>query len=206
MVGPADLATTAIVDALRGQGIDVSHEVGPFHLADAEPVGIAIVDVSGQQNAMRLVRAALDGGWQVVVLSEDGRAPRVAAAVAQGASAWLSTKVPVRQLTEVVRQLSAGYRVITDEDRATWERLHERNVAEAERLVAMLDRLTDREFSVLRALGRGLRASDIADQNVVAITTVRTQIRSILQKLKVNSQEAAIELYRLALKARSDRG
>lgn len=206
MVGPADLATTAIVDALRGQGIDVAHEVGPFHLADAEPVGIAIVDVSGQQNAMRLVRAALDGGWQVVVLSEDGRAPRVAAAVAQGASAWLSTKVPVRQLTEVVRQLSAGYRVITDEDRATWERLHERNVAEAERLVAMLDRLTDREFSVLRALERGLRASDIADQNVVAITTVRTQIRSILQKLKVNSQEAAIELYRLALKARSDRG
>jgi two-component system nitrate/nitrite response regulator NarL len=206
VVGPADLVTTAVVDALRVQGIDVTRADELFRLADPIPVGIAIVDVSGQDNAMRLVSAALDGGWQVVVLSEDGREPRVAAAVAHGAAAWLSTKAPVRQLSEVVHRLCAGCCVMTDEDRAAWERMNKRNLAEADQLVAVLDLLTDREFGVLRAMERGLRAADIADQNVVALTTVRTQIRSILQKLGVNSQESAIDLYRAALKARGDRG
>jgi DNA-binding NarL/FixJ family response regulator len=206
IVGPADLATTAVVDALRVQGIGVRREAEPLRLVDSISVGIVIVDVSVQENAMRVISDALKAGWRVVVLSEDGRSARVAAALAQGAAAWLSTTMPVGQLVAMVRRLQAGCQVLADEDRVEWEQMHRQNLAEAEQLVAMLDRLTDREFAVLRALGRGLRAVDIADQNAVAITTVRTQIRSVLQKLKVNSQEAAIELYRAALKARSDRG
>lgn len=205
VVGPADLTTTAVVDVLRGQGIDVSRSVEADRLADSASPGIAIVDVTTHENAMRMVTAALDSGWWVVVLSEDESVASAAAAVAYGAAAWLSTRVPVRELVDIVRRLRSGCQVMSDGDRAAWQERYERNVEEAEERVSRLDKLTDREFGVLRSLEKGLRAADIADINVVALTTVRTQIRSILQKLKVNSQDAAISMYRAALRARNDR-
>jgi DNA-binding NarL/FixJ family response regulator len=61
------------------------------------------------------------------------------------------------------------------------------------------DETTDRAYSeVLRRLERGQKAADIAVDAVVAISTVRTHIRSILVKLEVSSQQQAIGLYREA--------
>jgi DNA-binding NarL/FixJ family response regulator len=52
--------------------------------------------------------------------------------------------------------------------------------------------LTMRESEVLAALMRGKSADTIADESVVSVATIRTQIRSILSKLGVNSQLAAV--------------
>jgi DNA-binding NarL/FixJ family response regulator len=51
--------------------------------------------------------------------------------------------------------------------------------------------LTRREFEVLRQLHLGLAVREIAEQNGVAQSTVRSQVRSVLRKLGVNSQLAA---------------
>jgi DNA-binding NarL/FixJ family response regulator len=51
---------------------------------------------------------------------------------------------------------------------------------------------------VLRSLIEGMPASVIALESSVSISTVRTQIRSILQKLNVNSQLQAVSLARRA--------
>jgi DNA-binding NarL/FixJ family response regulator len=45
---------------------------------------------------------------------------------------------------------------------------------------------------VLAALVEGLSAEEIADAHFVALTTVRSQIRAVLQKLGVRSQLAAV--------------
>ena len=47
---------------------------------------------------------------------------------------------------------------------------------------------------MLAALTQGLSADEIAQAHFVALTTVRSQIRSILQKLGVRSQLAAVAL------------
>jgi two-component system, NarL family, nitrate/nitrite response regulator NarL len=56
------------------------------------------------------------------------------------------------------------------------------------------DRLTPREEEVLSALMRGAKARDICVQSFVSMPTVRSQIRSILTKLGVTSQLAAVAL------------
>ena len=45
---------------------------------------------------------------------------------------------------------------------------------------------------MLGALTNGLSADEIAATQFVALTTVRSQIRSVLQKLGVRSQVAAV--------------
>ena len=55
-----------------------------------------------------------------------------------------------------------------------------------------MERLTKRESLVLGALIDGLGAEEIADAHCVALATVRSQIRSILNKLGVRSQLAAV--------------
>ena len=55
-----------------------------------------------------------------------------------------------------------------------------------------LDWLTDRERVVLIHLMDGLSAEQIAELEFVGVCTVRSQIRSILQKLHVKSQLAAV--------------
>ena len=58
--------------------------------------------------------------------------------------------------------------------------------------------LTDREQFVLAELLEGHCAEEIAKTAYVSISTVRSQIKSILQKLGVNSQLAAVALARRA--------
>lgn len=54
--------------------------------------------------------------------------------------------------------------------------------------------LSGRERVVLHHLMEGRSAEEIADLDYVAVTTVRTQIRSLLQKLGCKSQLAAVAL------------
>ena len=65
-------------------------------------------------------------------------------------------------------------------------------------LRASFNRLTDRECEVLAAIIAGSNAEQIAGEQHVAVSTVRSHIRSILDKLGVNSQLAAVALARRA--------
>ena len=58
--------------------------------------------------------------------------------------------------------------------------------------MAPFQQLSQRERDVLDALVDGRSANTIAAMSFVSITTVRSQIRSVLQKLDVNSQLEAV--------------
>ena len=64
--------------------------------------------------------------------------------------------------------------------------------ASLRRALSPFEQLTIREREVLAALVDGLSADEIAETQYVALTTVRSQIRSVLQKLGVRSQLAAV--------------
>jgi DNA-binding NarL/FixJ family response regulator len=59
---------------------------------------------------------------------------------------------------------------------------------------AGFERLTPRERQVLVALMSGSTAQEISKASYVSVPTVRSQIRSILSKLGVSSQLAAVVL------------
>jgi DNA-binding NarL/FixJ family response regulator len=56
------------------------------------------------------------------------------------------------------------------------------------------ERLSPREQEVLLAMMRGKMAREICKQSYVSLPTVRSQIHSILSKLGVSSQLAAVAL------------
>ena len=62
----------------------------------------------------------------------------------------------------------------------------------------LFDVLTDREQVVLAELMEGHCAEEIANAAFVSISTIRSQIKAILQKLGVNSQLAAVAMARRA--------
>ena len=66
--------------------------------------------------------------------------------------------------------------------------------AEERARLAPFERLTARERVVLGALMDGASAEEIAKSSFVSLATVRSQIRSILEKLSVHSQVAAVAL------------
>lgn len=56
------------------------------------------------------------------------------------------------------------------------------------------ERLSPREQNVLISLMKGATARQIAEKDCVSLATVRSQIRSIISKLGVSSQLAAVVL------------
>jgi LuxR family maltose regulon positive regulatory protein len=60
----------------------------------------------------------------------------------------------------------------------------------------LLEPLSPQEVRVLRLLVKGSSAPQMAQELVVSVNTVRTQIQSIYRKLQVNNRVAASEVAR----------
>jgi DNA-binding NarL/FixJ family response regulator len=93
-----------------------------------------------------------------------------------------------------VRRLNEGLPVIDRDERARliahWHETRVENHGARQRL----EDLTPREREVLGQLMGGRQVREIARLNVVSEATVRTQVKSILAKLEVSSQLAAVGL------------
>jgi two-component system nitrate/nitrite response regulator NarL len=196
VVGPHDLVTTSMIAALQTHGFSVQEWSGEAALPTApRSCGLAIINLPVRAG---VVTAAVRSGWQVVVVFGHGDTWEAAAAVADGAAATIPRSAPVDELLEAVARLAAGGSGMTPEERQAHLQLHRLTQMRLDASRRQLDALTDREFEVLQRLERGQRAADIAQDAVVAMSTVRTHIRSILEKLEVHSQRQAVEIYREA--------
>jgi LuxR family maltose regulon positive regulatory protein len=58
---------------------------------------------------------------------------------------------------------------------------------------SMIEHLTEREMEVLCLLATHLSSTEIADQLVIAASTVRSHIKTIYSKLRVHSRTEAVE-------------
>ncbi len=109
-----------------------------------------------------------------------------------GARKTLSKTGPLNDIFATVRRISQGLPVMTREEREEllelWQRTRRQQAAQR----ARLDRLTRREQEVLAHLMAGRPVREIAKHSVVSEATVRTQVKSVLAKLEVSSQLAAV--------------
>ena len=109
-----------------------------------------------------------------------------------------ATPSPSPSLLERFRRVVDGEAVTPLGDRLRSQReLDDHRRADRRRL-APFESLTPRERDVLALIVDGRPAAEIARRAAVALPTVRTQVRSILQKLEVNSQMAAAAMARNA--------
>ena len=116
------------------------------------------------------------------------------ACIEAGAAGIVSKAVPFGQLVKRIRAVLVGDAAISVGERqallyAVQQHRHDERVR-----LEPFKRLTVRECEVLHELMDGAPAETIAERGYVSLTTVRTHIRGILQKLGVSSQLAAVTL------------
>jgi len=207
IVDDHDLVGTSLAVALTAEGLRARRATGVDPagiLAEAATLrpGLALLDLDlgrdrrgRRRDGVDLVVPLTEQGWCCVVLSAADRS-RVGAALAAGAVAAVPKRAPWPVLLANVRAALDGRVVMNPEIRQ--ELIDSFRIQDAERrdIVEKLGRLTQREREVLAELAQGNRAQAVAEQYVVSLATVRTQIRSGLSKLEVGSQLEAVALYR----------
>ena len=207
IVDDHDLVGTSLAVALTAEGLRARRATGVDPagiLAEAATLrpGLALLDLDlgrdrrgRRRDGVDLVVPLTEQGWCCVVLSAADRS-RVGAALAAGAVAAVPKRAPWPVLLANVRAALDGRVVMNPEIRQELIDSFRAQDAERRDIVEKLGRLTQREREVLAELARGHRAQAVADQYVVSLATVRTQIRSVLSKLEVGSQLEAVALYR----------
>ena len=208
------MVSSALRSTLRRAGLDayelpvggvdsilVAAAVHPEAVVLLEPVR-CLDPTRPRASASALVTGLRAQGKSTVVLTERLDDPLttavIAASVAAGAAGVIDKSAPFDTLLQILNAVTAGRPVMTETARQGWcsrDHVHQRRIEER---AALLGRLTPREREVLALMASGHRASAIAAHFVVAVPTVRTQIRSVLLKLEVTSQLAAVALWHAA--------
>jgi DNA-binding NarL/FixJ family response regulator len=131
-------------------------------------------------------------GWESVIMTGSGREDDIAAGVAAGAAGLVTKASSAADLVGAVSTVLDGAPLLAPEEREKYLQRAQRATARRRASQARLHDLSDRELQVLRHLGDGHRATAIAEEFCTSISTVRSQIRSILHKLGVGSQLEAV--------------
>ena len=140
-----------------------------------------------------LVSRCREQGAEILAVMADDDPVAVAGWVEAGATGVLSHDASLAEVADVILRLSRHEVVMGVAVReGLLARLRERRAEEADRAMAF-SQLTRREAQVLRELATGA-SPDGARLSYVSLNTVRSQIRSVLAKLGVNSVVAAVAL------------
>ena len=141
-----------------------------------------------------LIAPLVATGAKVVVLTAERRRLALARLVEAGAVGWIGKGVCLDEVDATLRRVLDGEGVLGRADRAALLEELRRERAGTASACTTFEHLTRREALVLRALIDGQSAVEIAEANFVSLATVRSQIRSVLRKLGVRSQLAAVAL------------
>lgn len=201
-----ELVATALAMTLQSAGLRTRRHVvrsreGVLVAAATVPPGIALLDLDLGRDAdgvpidgSTFIKGLCRTGWRVLALSGTADEGRIGGALDAGALAGISKSAALPVLVTAVRRAAQGVDVMHPERRRELIEAHQRRQDRARALGSRLDKLSDRERAVLDQLAQGRRAQAIADEFVVSVTTVRTQIRAVLNKLGVGSQLEAVTL------------
>jgi DNA-binding NarL/FixJ family response regulator len=201
-----ELLAGTMAMALRQQGFEVHAAAGPSSddvVAAARrlvPVLVLLDLELGPPlgSGLDLIRPLVDAGARVVMVTGVSDRARLGACIEAGAAGVVSKGAGFTVLMDAVERAAGGLPILAEVERlALLDEARRRRRADHDRL-APFDALSPREQAVLRRLMAGESAETIADRSYVSLTTVRSQIRSVLLKLGVNSQLAAVALARQA--------
>ena len=150
------------------------------------------LDLGRFGDGVRLIEPIARSGANVIVVTGSTDRARWGDAVRSGARKVLSKSQPLRDILATVRRIVAGLPVMDREEREELLSEWSRQRFEDQGLRERLELLTVRESEVLGHLMKGRAVREIAGLSVVSEATVRTQVKSILAKLEVSSQLAAV--------------
>lgn len=194
------LVAEGLAAALASQGAEVAVASVPLereilHQAEQLRPNLVLLDLrlGGElESSIGLIDPLRTRGASVLMLTGVDEVSALAECVEAGALGILSKRADFCELIDAVgRALLGDTTHFERQRRELLTALRELRSSQHLRL-APLRTLTPRETEVLSGLVDGHSAEELASLMYVSVATVRSQIRSILRKLGVNSQLAAV--------------
>ena len=155
-------------------------------------IAVLDLDLGHRHGGLRLVGPMTSAGIAVVVVTGTEDPVRWGECLRHGARTVLHTGVPLSSMLASLRLVADGRAAMSREEREDLLRQYHREKLACRELRLRLATLTPREVQVLGHLMAGRTVLEIARSSVVAESTVRSQVRSVLAKIGVSSQVAAV--------------
>ncbi len=160
----------------------------PEENPDVVLMDINLPGMSGIQCVEQLKRKAPK--LEVLMLTTYDNGDLIFDALRAGANGYLLKNLRQEELVEAVEQVHAGGAPMSLQvARKVINHFHQ-----PRKSVSEVEQLTGREQEILRLLSMGYMYKEIADQLGITISTIRTHVRAIYEKLHVHSRtEAAMK-------------
>jgi DNA-binding NarL/FixJ family response regulator len=146
--------------------------------------------MDGIEATRRIVRSGVPS--RVLVLTTFDLDEHVYDALRAGASGFLLKDVERERLVEAIHTVAAGESLFAP---TVVRRLVDHYVARPPAALSpppALGELSEREREVLELIGRGRSNTEIADELVISLATVKTHVRHLLQKLGLRDRVQAV--------------
>ena len=197
-----DLALT--LEGHEVRRVTIREHVGPDgNLAEAilnSRPQVVLLDLDlGSASGTPVVQPLTAVGIAVVVVTGDTDRARWGEVLSYGARTVLPKSAPLNAILATVRMIEEGRRILPREERDRLLGAYSAQRRETLDTRTRLESLSTREAEILEHLTNGKHVSEIARESFVSEATVRTQVKSVLAKLGVSSQLAAVSM---GLKAR----
>ncbi|HAV63258.1 MAG TPA: DNA-binding response regulator [Verrucomicrobiales bacterium] len=153
---------------------------------DVVLMDINLGSMDGIECVARLKAAAPE--LQIVMLTVYEETEKIYPALEAGAAGYLLKRTSSEELFDAIRQVHRGESPMSGPIARKVVQFFQRKGEDA----AVLDQLTPKEYQVLDHLARGFLYKEIAQEMSITLETVRTHIRSIYQKLQVNTRTDAV--------------
>lgn len=154
------------------------------------------LDLGGFGDGVDLINPLARTGANVVVVTASTDHGRWGECIRNGARKVIAKTQPLNEVMATVRRIYQGLPVMDHEEREELLRVWHTQRSAQQLVRRRLAHLTTREREVLGQLMEGNQVRDIARSRFVSEATVRTQVKSILAKLEVSSQLAAVGVAR----------
>jgi two-component system, NarL family, nitrate/nitrite response regulator NarL len=200
IVDDHELLAESLMFALGGLGIDavtVSPAVPEDALARLAEIRprLVLLDLNlGDASALSLLGPVRELGANVLIVTGESSRVAWAECLEAGATGVISKATPFDELLERIKRCTNGEDPMSATERQGLLQSLQQHRSEERVRLEPFTRLTVRECEVLTELMAGLSAEAIATQAYVSLATVRSHIRSILLKLGVSSQLAAVAM------------
>lgn len=199
-----ELLAQSLRIALQADGFDVERATeltaeGILDAAERTRPSVVLLDLDlgvRAGSSLPLIAPLRELGASVVMVTAAENRAHLGECIAAGALGIVPKSAAFEDLLGAIRDACELRALLSKSERDELLAEMHRQHAEEEERSKHFSRLTAREQEVLAALCDGKSAETIATEGFVSLPTVRSQIRTLLLKLGVNSQIAAVAMAR----------
>jgi DNA-binding NarL/FixJ family response regulator len=168
--------------------VEQAIEALPKEEPQAVLMDIGLPGMTGIEGVRRV--KAMRPETQVIMLTSFEDPQRIFESLQAGATGYVLKRAPSVQILDAVRDVQQGGAPMTS---AVARLVVEHFGKKQQPAAPEIELLSDRERLVLVALSEGQQYKEIATSLDISINTVRTYVRSIYEKLQVNSRAEAVK-------------